>query len=68
MIIHELNNVTKITFTKCKVPADLNEVCIERYVGTRDASKQKNQIFFTDEEMLQLQEAIAQYNETFVVQ
>lgn len=68
MITHELNNVTKITFKKCQIPADLNEICIERDVGARDGEKQKHQMFLSDEEMIQLQEAITNYNDTFVVQ
>lgn len=68
MITHELNNVTKITFKKCPVPANLNEICIERDVGARDGEKQKHQMFLSDDEMMRLQEAIAHYNETFVVQ
>jgi hypothetical protein len=67
MITRELNHVTKITFKVCKALPKTNEFTIERDTGRKDGAKQKYMMFFSNEEMLQLQEAITQYNETFVV-
>lgn len=68
MITHELNHVTKITFKKCTSQEELNEVCIERDVGSKDGSKQKHQMFLSDEEMIQLQDAVTHFNENFIAQ
>ena len=66
MLTQDINQNTRITLRKLPTDALTTEVLIERDCSAKDGSRTKTQMFLTNEEMLHLEDTIANYNQMFV--
>lgn len=63
---NQLTPVTKIKMRRVPLDQETTEITIERDIGRPDGAKSTWQMFFSDDEMIQLEDMISTYNRAFV--